>query len=43
VLAKIDAALRRGTPTDPVTRAHLQDSADSLRQALTAPLNRAGV
>jgi hypothetical protein len=43
VLAKIDAALRRGTQRDAQTRAHLQDSADSLRQALTAPLTRAAV
>jgi hypothetical protein len=43
LLSKIDAALSRGTAKDAETRAHLLDSADSLRQALTAPLVRTGV
>jgi hypothetical protein len=43
VLAKLDAALRRGDGKDAITRAHLGDSADTLRQALAAPLTRAGV
>jgi hypothetical protein len=43
VLSKIDAALRRGAARDAETRAHLQDSADSLRQALSAPMVRTGV
>jgi hypothetical protein len=36
-------ALKRRTPMDAETRAHLQDSADTLSQALSAKLYRAGV
>jgi hypothetical protein len=43
LLSKIESAARRGTAKDAETRAHLQDSADSLRQALAAPLVRTGV
>ena len=39
--ARIDAASRRPGLT-PETRAHLQDSADTLRQALAAPMLRSG-
>ena len=41
LLGRIQAALQRGALT-PESRAHLQDSADSLTQALAAPLQRAG-
>lgn len=41
LLGRIDAALRRPGPTA-AARAHLQDSADTLRQALDARLQRSG-
>jgi len=41
LLGRIHAALQRGG-LSPESRAHLQDSADSLTQALAAPLQRAG-
>jgi hypothetical protein len=40
---KLDAALRSTGAMDAETRAHLRDSADSLRQALAAPLARTGI
>jgi hypothetical protein len=40
---QLDKALKRRTPMDAETRAHLQDSADTLSQALSARLYRAGV
>jgi hypothetical protein len=40
---QLDKALKRGGPMDASTRAHLQDSADTLAQALSARLYRAGV
>jgi hypothetical protein len=40
---QLDKALKRGKPLDAETRAHLQDSADTLSQALSAKLYRAGV
>jgi Met-zincin/Domain of unknown function (DUF5117) len=43
LLARIDGGLRNPAAADAETRAHLRDSADSLRQALAAPLTRAGV
>jgi len=41
--AQLDKALKRRTPMDAASRAHLQDSADTLSQALSARLYRAGV
>ncbi len=41
--SQLDKALKRRTPMDAETRAHLQDSADTLSQALSARLYRAGV
>ena len=41
LLGRIHSALQRGG-LSPESRAHLQDSADSLTQALAAPLQRAG-
>ena len=41
--SQLDKALKRRTPMDAETRAHLQDSADTLSQALSAKLYRAGV
>ena len=41
LLARIRSALRR-PGLNAETRAHLQDSADTLAQALAAPLQRAG-
>jgi hypothetical protein len=43
LLAKLDGVNRRGTHRDAETRAHLIDSADSLRQALAARLPRSSV
>ncbi|MFA6262737.1 MAG: hypothetical protein WC760_14860, partial [Bacteroidia bacterium] len=43
LLARLDQVNRRGAKHDPETRAHLRDSADSLRQALAARLPRAAV
>jgi hypothetical protein len=40
---QLDKSLKRGGPMDAATRAHLQDSADTLSQALSARLYRAGV
>ena len=40
---QLDKALKRRTPMDAETRAHLEDSADTLSQALSARLYRAGV
>jgi hypothetical protein len=40
---QLDKSLKRQTPMDAETRAHLQDSADTLSQALSAKLYRAGV
>ena len=41
--SQLDKALKRPTPLDAATRAHLLDSADSLAQALAAKVQRAGV
>jgi hypothetical protein len=41
--AQLDKALKRQNGMDAATRAHLQDSADTLSQALSARLYRAGV
>ncbi len=41
--AQLDHALKRPAPMDAATRAHLLDSADTLAQALSAKLPRAGV
>jgi len=41
--ARLDAAERRRGSLDAETRAHLVDSADTLREALRAPLVRSGV
>ena len=43
VLGRLDAALRKRTTLDAETRAHLADSADTLRQALAATLQRQGL
>jgi len=43
LLVRLDTANRKPQRRDAETRAHLQDSADSLRQALAAKLPRAGV
>ena len=40
LLARLDAAYKRGQAPDAETRAHLADAADTLRQALAAPLQR---
>jgi hypothetical protein len=40
--AQLDKALKRSAPMDAETRAHLQDSAETLSQALSAKLQRAG-
>jgi hypothetical protein len=40
---QLDKSLKRGGPMNAETRAHLQDSADTLSQALSAKLYRAGV
>jgi hypothetical protein len=40
--AQLDKALKRRTPMDAATRAHLQDSAETLSQALAAKLLRSG-
>jgi len=40
---QLDKALKRSAAMDAETRAHLQDSADTLSQALSAKLYRAGV
>jgi hypothetical protein len=40
---QLDKALKRSASMDTETRAHLQDSADTLSQALSAKLYRAGV
>ena len=39
---QFDKALRRSAAMDAETRAHLQDSADTLAQAMTAKMLRAG-
>jgi hypothetical protein len=39
---QLDKALKRREPLDAETRAHLQDSADTLSQALSAKMLRAG-
>ena len=41
--AQLDKALQRPQKLDAATRAHLQDSADTLAQALDAKLQRVGV
>ncbi|HMO45656.1 MAG TPA: zinc-dependent metalloprotease [Rubrivivax sp.] len=41
--AQLDKSLKRPQPLDAATRAHLQDSADTLAQALGAKLQRQGV
>ena len=41
--AQLDKALQRPTAMDAATRAHLQDSADTLAQALSAKVQRAGL
>lgn len=44
LLVRLDGALRRsGTTTELGTRSHLADAADTLRQALAAPLVRQGL
>ena len=43
LLVRLDGANRRPLQRDAETRAHLRDSADSLRQALAAPLPRLSV
>ena len=43
LLGRLDAALRKRTTLDAETRAHLADSADTLRQALAATLQRQGL
>ena len=40
---KLDAALRGSSAMDAETRTHLRDSADSLRQAIAAPMSRVGI
>jgi hypothetical protein len=42
LLARIDKMLARGKGLDPASRAHLQDSAETLRLALSAKLERSG-
>ena len=41
--AQLGKALKRQATMDAATRAHLQDSADTLAQALAAKVQRAGV
>jgi hypothetical protein len=41
--AQLDKALKRQGAMDAATRAHLQDSAETLSQALSAKVLRAGV
>jgi hypothetical protein len=43
LLASLDSVLQRRAGLDPDTRAHLEDCADSLRQAMKAPLQRLGL
>ncbi len=43
LLTRLDAALHKRGPADADTRAHLADCADTLRQALAAPLQRLGL
>ena len=43
LLANLDSVLQRRVGLDPDTRAHLEDCADSLRQAIKAPLQRLGL
>ncbi|HEX7385306.1 MAG TPA: zinc-dependent metalloprotease, partial [Burkholderiaceae bacterium] len=43
LLARIQGALRRDRALSAEARAHLQDSAETLRMALSAPLERSGV
>nr|MBP6764578.1 zinc-dependent metalloprotease [Rubrivivax sp.] len=43
LLARLDAALKKRGPADADTSAHLADCADTLRQALAAPLQRLGL
>jgi hypothetical protein len=40
LLGKLDLALRKNTAFDAETRAHLADSADTLRQSLAATVLR---
>ncbi len=40
LLTRLDSSLRRSKGLDPETRAHLADSADTLRQALAATIQR---
>jgi hypothetical protein len=40
LLARLDAANKRASTLDAETRAHLADAADTLRQALAAPIQR---
>ena len=40
LLARLDEALRKRSAIDAATRAHLADSADTLRQALAATIQR---
>jgi len=40
LLARLDTTLRKRGATDDATRAHLADSADTLRQALSASIQR---
>jgi hypothetical protein len=43
LLARLDTALQKRGAADADTRAHLADCADTLRQALAAPLQRLGL
>ncbi len=43
LLPQLESALRRARTMDADTRAHLADAADTLRQALKAPLQRLGL
>jgi hypothetical protein len=43
LLASLDNALQRRSTLEPDTRAHLDDCADTLRQAIKAPLQRLGL
>ena len=43
LLASLDSVLRRRSALDADTRAHLADCADTLRQAIQAPLQRLGL
>ena len=40
LLVRLDATLAKRTPLEAETRAHLADSADTLRQALSATIQR---